>query len=159
MRARWLPPVFALALLALGVFFMPHLPAHFNARGHVGGTRPRLVAIARGPIVILLIWFAALLLPRLDPRGNGYTGFIGTYWFIFDAVTGFLALAFVLLPARAAGWVTNPERFAAAFALLLPRPANVAATLAVIAVSVLIPVVYSLVHWQHRAGMASDTAH
>src|SRR2546425_12919597 len=90
MRSRWFGLVIAAVAVGVSIGAYPQLPptvaTHWNLRGTADGFSSRAGAISIIPVVILLMTGLFNVLPRLDPRHETYSRFIGTYWLIANAV-------------------------------------------------------------------------
>jgi uncharacterized membrane protein len=114
MRSRWFGLVIAAVAVAVSVWAYPQLPptvaTHWNLRGTPDGFSSRAMAVAIIPGVILLMTGLFNVLPRLDPRGENYSKFIGTYWLIANAVIVFLLLAHGMIIATGLGYAVKIDR-------------------------------------------------
>lgn len=82
--ALWLIGLAALA------FLPERVPIHWNAAGAVDGYGSPLVAALLPAAIGTVIAALTPLLPRLDPRGDNYRAFSGTYALIMNAVMLFM---------------------------------------------------------------------
>jgi uncharacterized membrane protein len=114
MRSRWFGLVVAALAVAVSIWAYPQLPptvaTHWNLRGQPDGFSSRTVAVAIIPVVILVMTGLFNALPRLDPRRENYTKFIGTYWLIANAVIVFILLAHGMIIATGLGYSVQIDR-------------------------------------------------
>jgi uncharacterized membrane protein len=114
MRSRWFGLVVAALALAASIWAFPQLPptvaTHWNLRGTADGFSSRAVAISIIPVVILLMTGLFNVLPRLDPRHENYSRFIGTYWLIANAVIVFMLVAHGMIIATGLGYSVRIDR-------------------------------------------------
>lgn len=114
MRSRWFGLVIAAVAVAVSIWAYPQLPptvaTHWNLRGTADGFSSRAMAVAIIPVVILLMTGLFNVLPRLDPRGENYTKFIGTYWLIANAVIVFILVAHGMIIATGLGYSVKIDR-------------------------------------------------
>lgn len=74
------------------------VPTHWNVYGQVNGYSSKTVATVLFPGINLVMFFAFLILPRLDPKRKNYTLFSGSYTIIRWTMHLFmLALYFLTL--------------------------------------------------------------
>ena len=114
MRSRWFGLVIAAVAVAVSIWAYPQLPptvaTHWNVRGTPDGFSSRAVAVAIIPGVILVITALFNVLPRLDPRRENYTKFIGTYWLIANAVILFILIGHAMIIATGLGFAVKIDR-------------------------------------------------
>src|SRR5437588_4400308 len=114
MRSRWFGLVVAAVAVALSIWAYPQLPptvaTHWNLRGTPDGFSNRALAVAIMPAVILVITGLFNVVPRLDPRRENYSKFIGTYWLIANAVIVFMLLAHGMILATGLGYPVKIDR-------------------------------------------------
>lgn len=114
MRSRWFGFVIAAAAVAVSIWAYPQLPptvaTHWNLRGTPDGFSSRAMAVAIIPAVILVMTGLFNVLPRLDPRGQNYSKFIGTYWLIANAVIVFMLVAHGMIIAAGLGYSVKIDR-------------------------------------------------
>jgi uncharacterized membrane protein len=114
MRSRWFGLVIAAVAVAVSLWAYPRLPpivaTHWNLRGIPDGFSSRGWAVAIIPAVILLMTGLFNVLPRLDPRRENYTKFIGTYWLIANAVIVFILVAHGMIIATGLGYSVKVDR-------------------------------------------------
>jgi len=114
MRSRWFGLVIAAVAAGVSIWAYPQLPptvaTHWNLRGTADGFSSRAVAISIIPVVILLMTGLFNVLPRLDPRHENYSRFIGTYWLIANAVIVFMLVAHGMIIATGLGYSVRIDR-------------------------------------------------
>ncbi|HLQ58698.1 MAG TPA: SdpI family protein [Gemmatimonadales bacterium] len=114
MRSRWFGLVIAAVAVGVSIWAYPQLPptvaTHWNLRGTADGFSSRAVAISIIPVVILLMTGLFNVLPRLDPRHENYSRFIGTYWLIANAVIVFMLVAHGMIIATGLGYSVRIDR-------------------------------------------------
>jgi len=114
MRSRWFGVIVAVLAAAVSVWAYPQLPptvaTHWNLRGTPDGFSSRTLAVAIMPAVMLVMAGVFRVLPRLDPRGENYAKFIGTYWLIANSVIVFLLIAHGLILATGLGYAVKIDR-------------------------------------------------
>jgi uncharacterized membrane protein len=75
------------------LFVLPNpAPIHWNAAGEVDGYGSPLVAALLLPGIVTALAVLTPLLPRIDPRGERYMAFAGTYQLIMNVIALFLTL-------------------------------------------------------------------
>ena len=133
MRSRWFGLVIAAVAVAVSIWAYPQLPptvaTHWNVRGTPDGFSSRAVAVAIIPGVILVITALFNVLPRLDPRRENYTKFIGTYWLIANAVILFILIGHAMIIATGLGFAVKIDRLmpigvGLLFIVLILRPSG-----------------------------------
>jgi uncharacterized membrane protein len=114
MRSRWFGLVIAAVAVAVSVWAYAQLPptvaTHWNLRGTPDGFSSRALAAVIMPAVILVMTGLFNVLPRLDPRRENYTKFIGTYWLIGNAVIVFILVAHGMIIATGLGYSVKIDR-------------------------------------------------
>jgi len=114
MRSRWFGLVVAALAVAVSLWAYPQLPptvaTHWNLRGTPDGFSSRAVAVSIIPAVILVMTGLFNVLPRLDPRGDNYSKFIGRYWLIANAVIVFMLVAHGMIIATGLGYSVKIDR-------------------------------------------------
>jgi uncharacterized membrane protein len=90
-------------LAALAVLPNPS-PIHWNAAGEVDGYGSPLLAALLAPAIVTVLAVLTPLLPRIDPRGERYVAFAGTYHLFMNAIALFLTLTHLVTIASALGW-------------------------------------------------------
>jgi uncharacterized membrane protein len=114
MRSRWFGLVVAALAAAVSVWAYSRLPetvaTHWNLHGTPDGYSSRLWAVAVMPLVILGLTGLFNLLPRVDPKGENYVKFLGTYWLIANAVLVFTGVADALILANGLGYTVQVDR-------------------------------------------------
>jgi len=114
MRSRWFGLVIAALAVAVSIWAYPQLPptvaTHWNLRGTPDGFSSRAMAVSIIPIVVLVMMGLFRVLPRLDPRRENYSRFIGTYWLICNAIIAFMLIAHGMIIASGLGYSLNIDR-------------------------------------------------
>lgn len=118
MRSRWLGYVVALVAAAASVATYAQLPprvaTHWGWSGQPDGYSSRLLAVVLLPLVIVAMRALLSVLPRIDPRGENYEKFAGTYWLIFNGVIVFMGVMHLAVLAYGLGAPVRMDRVAAA---------------------------------------------
>lgn len=118
MRSPRLGYVVALGTALLSAWAYPRLPPrvamHWSWAGEPNGYGSRLLAAIAIPGLILVIRALASLLPRIDPKGENYQKFAGTYWLILNGIMLFLGLAQVAILAYGLGAPVRMDRVVSA---------------------------------------------
>ncbi|MGQ9480989.1 SdpI family protein [Chloroflexus sp.] len=95
-------------------------PIHWNAAGEVDGYGSPWIVALLPPIVATIMALLALVLPRIDPRGQGYTTFFRTYALIMNSLVLFFAGLQVITIGVAVGWsVSVPRLLSLGMSLLI----------------------------------------
>jgi uncharacterized membrane protein len=68
------------------------------------------MAVLMIPAVILAMTGVFNVLPRVDPRGENYAKFIGTYWLIANAIVVFMLIAHGMIIASGLGYIVRIDR-------------------------------------------------
>lgn len=114
MRSRWFGLIIAVIALAMSAWAFPQLPptvaTHWNINGTPDGFSSRLMAVAIIPVVILVLIGVFNVLPKLDPRGQNYAKFIGTYWLICNTVIAFMLIAHAMILSSGLGYALRIDR-------------------------------------------------
>lgn len=114
MRSRWFGLVIAAIAIAISIWAYPQLPptvaTHWNLKGTPDGFSSRLVAVLIIPGIILVMTGLFTVLPRLDPRGENYAKFFGTYWLICNTVIAFMLIAHAMIVASGIGYPIRIDR-------------------------------------------------
>jgi uncharacterized membrane protein len=114
MRSRWFGLVIAAIAIAFSVWAYPQMPptvaTHWNLNGTPDGFSSRLMAILIIPIVIVVMMGLFNVLPKLDPRGENYARFFGTYWLICNTVIAFMLIAHAMIIASGIGFPIRIDR-------------------------------------------------
>jgi uncharacterized membrane protein len=114
MRSRWFGLVIAAVAVAVSIWAYPQLPptvaTHWNLRGTADGFSSRAMAVSIMPAVILVMTGLFNVLPKLDPRGDNYSKFIGTYWLIANTVIVFMLVAHGMIIATGLGYSVRIDR-------------------------------------------------
>ena len=115
MRSRWFGLVIAGVAVAVSLWAYPQLPptvaTHWNVRGVADGFSSRAVAVSIMPLVIIGLTGLFNVLPKLDPRRENYTKFVGTYWLIANAVILFILIGHGMIIATGLGYPVQVDRF------------------------------------------------
>jgi uncharacterized membrane protein len=115
MRSRWFGLVIAGVAVAVSLWVYPQLPptvaTHWNMRGVADGFSSRAVAVSIMPLVIIGLTGLFNVLPKLDPRRENYTKFVGTYWLIANAVILFILIGHGMIVATGLGYPVQVDRF------------------------------------------------
>jgi uncharacterized membrane protein len=82
--------------------------------GQPNGYSSRLLATVLLPVMILALRGLAGLLPRIDPKGENYQKFSGTYWLILNGVMLFTGLVHVAVLAYGLGAPIRMDRVVSA---------------------------------------------
>lgn len=89
-----------LAMLAFGAWAYPRLPeqapSHWNARGEVDDTMPRIWAILLMPLMTLGIGYLLVYIPAIDPLGRNVEHFRRVYHLFIAGVCVYMAYIHVL---------------------------------------------------------------
>lgn len=114
MRSRWFGLVIAGAAIAVSIWAYPQLPplvaTHWGLRGTPNGFSSRGLAVSIMPVAILVLTGLFSVLPKLDPRGENYRKFLGTYWLIVNAVIAFMLVVHGMIMANGLGYPVRIER-------------------------------------------------
>ncbi len=114
MRSRWLGYVVALIAGAVSLWAYPQLPPqvaiHWGLRGQPDGYSSKLVAAVALPLMILGMRGLLSILPRIDPKGENYRKFAGTYWLIFNGVILFMGVLHLAVLGYALGAPVRMDR-------------------------------------------------
>jgi uncharacterized membrane protein len=118
MRSRRLGVVVALiaGLASLLVYprLPPRVPMHWNVSGQPDGYSSRLVAAVMLPLLILGLRGLFEVLPRIDPRGESYRKFAGTYSLLVNGLLVFTGVLHLAVLGYALGAPVRMDRVAAA---------------------------------------------
>lgn len=108
MKNKWLGLAIIAAMFVLGAAtyrLMPaQMPSRWDARGEVTTYLSRFWGVWLLPTVTLGVWMLFQVLPRLDPRGENYASFLGTYRLFINVLVLFLAGVYGVTLAAALGW-------------------------------------------------------
>ncbi|WP_322817006.1 SdpI family protein [Chloroflexus sp.] len=124
MRNLRLMLIVVVLMWGFGLILLPSIPdpapIHWNAAGEVDGYgSPWLVALLL-PIIATITALLALVLPRVDPRGRGYTAFFRTYALIMNSLILFFAWLQVITIGVAVGWqISIPRLLSLGMSLLI----------------------------------------
>jgi uncharacterized membrane protein len=114
MRSRWFGLVIAAVAVTVSIWAYPQLPptvaTHWNLRGTADGFSSRAMAVSIMPAVILVMTGLFNVLPKLDPRGDNYSKFIGTYWLFANAVIVFMLVGHGMIIATGLGYSVKIDR-------------------------------------------------
>ncbi len=88
----------------------PFVATHWGLAGQPNGYSPRWVAVALLPCVILAMRGLAGVLPRIDPKGENYQRFAGTYWLLFNGVMLFMGLVHLAVVGYGLGAPVRMDR-------------------------------------------------
>ena len=114
MRSRRLGYVVALVAALVSAWAYPHLPprvaTHWGLAGQPDGYSAKWLAVILLPMMILAMRGLAAVLPRIDPKGENYQRFAGTYWLIFNGVMLFMGLVHLAVLAYGLGAPVRMER-------------------------------------------------
>ncbi|HTI05866.1 MAG TPA: SdpI family protein [Gemmatimonadales bacterium] len=114
MRSRWFGLVIFVIAAAFSVWAYPQMPptvaTHWSLNGTPDGFSSRLMAILIIPGVILVMMGVFNVLPKLDPRGENYARFLGTYWLICNTVIAFMLIAHAMIIASGIGFPIRIDR-------------------------------------------------
>jgi uncharacterized membrane protein len=114
MRSRWFGLGVAVVAVAMSVWAYPQLPptvaTHWSLNGTPDGFSSRLTAVSIMPVTILVMTGLFSVLPRLDPRGENYAKFFGTFWLICNAVILFILVAHAMILASGLGYSVKIDR-------------------------------------------------
>jgi uncharacterized membrane protein len=114
MRSRWFGLVIAALAVAVSIWAYPQLPptvaTHWSLNGTPDGFSSRLMAVAIIPIVVVVMTGLFQVLPKLDPRGENYAKFFGTYWLIANTVIAFMLIAHAMIVASGLGYSLKIDR-------------------------------------------------
>lgn len=114
MRNLRLMLVVVVLMWGFGLIMLPSIPdpapIHWNAAGEVDGYGSPWIVALLPPIVATIMALLALVLPRIDPRGQGYTGFFRTYALIMNSLVLFFAGLQVITIGVAVGWPVSVPR-------------------------------------------------
>lgn len=118
MRSRWLGYLVAAVAAALSAWTYPRLPPrvaiHWGWSGQPDGYASKLLAVAMLPLLILGLRALLSVLPRIDPKGENYQKFAGTYWLIFNGVIVFMGVIHLAVLGYGLGAPVRMDRVAAA---------------------------------------------
>jgi uncharacterized membrane protein len=114
MRSQRLGYVVALVAALVSAWAYPHLPprvaTHWGLAGQPDGYSSKWVAVTLLPLMILAMRGLAGVLPRIDPKGENYRKFAGSYWLIFNGVMVFMGLVHLAVLAYGLGAPVRMER-------------------------------------------------
>ncbi|WP_322511258.1 SdpI family protein [Chloroflexus sp.] len=123
MRNLRLMIVITALMWVFGVVMLPFIPdpapIHWNAAGEVDGYGSPWFVAFFPPAIATVMAALAPLLPRIDPRGQGYAAFSGTYALIMNSVILFFAAMHLITVGVAVGWPISVPRLISFGAALL----------------------------------------
>ncbi|MGQ9614033.1 MAG: SdpI family protein [Chloroflexus sp.] len=124
MRNLRLMLIVVVLMWGFGLIMLPSIsdpaPIHWNAAGEVDGYGSPWIVALLPPIVATVMALLALVLPRIDPRGQGYTTFFRTYALIMNSLVLFFAGLQVITIGVAVGWsVSVPRLLSLGMSLLI----------------------------------------
>ena len=82
-------------------------PVHWSFSGQPDRYGSKLEAVSIGPIVTVLIYVLAVVLPELDPKRKNYERFKKEYLLLMQAIMGFLAVIYIVSIMAAFGRQVN----------------------------------------------------
>jgi uncharacterized membrane protein len=98
---KWIPLlIIAVAVIASAVAYprLPEtIPTHWNMDGQPNGWSSRAVGAWLTPVILLAVWVATRIVPKIDPRGANYAKFGGAFDAIIDSLMLFLLGMHILL--------------------------------------------------------------
>ena len=114
MRSRWFGLVITAIAVAMSIWAYRQMPptvaTHWSLNGTPDGFSSRLVAVLIIPGVTLVMTGLFNVLPKLDPRGENYAKFFGTYWLICNTVIAFMLIAHAMILASGIGFPIRIDR-------------------------------------------------
>jgi uncharacterized membrane protein len=114
MRSPWVRYIAVGVLWAVGLIALPLLPnpapIHWNAAGEVDGYGSPLLAALLLPAIGTAVAIMTPLLPRIDPRGERYVAFGGTYALIMNAAILFFLVVQLVTVGFALGFPLDVSR-------------------------------------------------
>ena len=114
MRSRWFGLVITAIAVAMSIWAYGQMPptvaTHWSLNGTPDGFSSRLVAVLIIPGVTLAMTGLFNVLPKLDPRGENYAKFFGTYWLICNTVIAFMLIAHAMIVASGIGYPIRIDR-------------------------------------------------
>lgn len=106
-----------------GAVMLPFIPdpapIHWNAAGEIDGYGSRWFVAFFPPAIATLMAVLAPILPRIDPRGQGYVAFARTYALIMNSLIVFFAVIHVITVGGAVAWPISVPRLISIGAALL----------------------------------------
>lgn len=124
MRNLRLMFVITILMWVFGVVMLPFIPdpspIHWNAAGEVDGYGSPWFVAFFPPAIATVMALLAPMLPRIDPRGQGYASFSGTYALMMNSLALFFAVVHLITVGVAVGWsISVPRLISVGAALLL----------------------------------------
>ena len=114
MRSQRLAYWVALVTATVSLLVYPRLPprvaTHWGLAGEPNGYSDRLLAVALLPLMILAMRGLAAVLPRIDPKGENYQRFAGTYWLLINGIVLFMGLVHLAVLGYGLGAPIRMER-------------------------------------------------
>ena len=111
---RWYPVVLALIAVGMSAAVYSRLPetmaVHWDINGNPNGWMPRAIGAAFMPVLIVFIWGALRLVPRIDPRAENYARFAEAYETIVASVLVLLVVTHGIMLAVALGYHVSVAR-------------------------------------------------
>jgi uncharacterized membrane protein len=123
MRKSWLGYLVAAVALGVSIWAYPRLPpqiaTHWGLSGQPDDYSSKLLAVTMLPLMILGMRALLGVLPRIDPKGENYRKFAGTYFLIFNGVIVFMGVIHLAVLAYGLGAPVRMDRVVAAGAGML----------------------------------------
>ena len=111
---QWYPVVLALIAVGMSAAVYSRLPetmaVHWDINGNPNGWMPRAIGAAFMPVLIVVIWGALRLVPRIDPRAENYARFAEAYETIVASVLVLLVVTHGIMLAVALGYHVSVAR-------------------------------------------------
>lgn len=111
---KWIPVLIVLIAVVASAIVYPQLPervpTHWSRTGEITGWSSRFWGAWMMPLVLAGTWLLMRILPHIDPRGDNYANFRGSYETIIIAVMLLLLGAHVLVLESATGRAISFER-------------------------------------------------
>jgi uncharacterized membrane protein len=87
------------------------MPVHWTLSGEVDRFGTRIEGVWLVPAVMVAVWLATRLLPRIDPRQANYAKMQSTYDFVVAAILTVMLAMHVVVLAAGLGYVVPMRRF------------------------------------------------
>ncbi len=104
---KWYPVLLVALTIAVGMYAYPRLPdrvpAHWNVAGKIDRYGSKWAFLLPLPLLLLGLWAALRLLPKIDPWRENYRKFQGTYDLVVNSTLTVIALADVAIVASVLG--------------------------------------------------------